>query len=354
MLWQGGIFRANEHGARAGHGLDRPRAGEGHHDHGQEHGHPLSRDVKINIVDTPGHADFGGEVERTLTLVDGVLLLVDAAEGPLPQTRFVLQEGPRGRAPAGRRHQQDRPARTPAPAEVLDEVYDLFIDLDADEEPARLPGALHRRAHAAPPSARLAEPGRDARAPLRGAPRDGARRPASTRPWASSSGRPASTGTTTWAGSSSAASSTARIRAVPTASPWSSATAAVEPAKVTVLYGYEGLKRVEVAEAGRGRDRRGRRHRGHGHRRDARRPRAAGGAARQSTSTSPRSPCCSRRTSRRSPGEEGKYVTSRQLRDRLCKEARTQRRHPGRGDRLARTPSGSRAAASSSSPSSSR
>ena len=67
------------------------------------------KDVHINIVDTPGHADFGGEVERTLTLVDGVLLLVDAAEGPLPQTRFVLKKALEAGLPPDRRHQQDRP-----------------------------------------------------------------------------------------------------------------------------------------------------------------------------------------------------------------------------------------------------
>ena len=66
------------------------------------------RGVKINIVDTPGHADFGGEVERTLAMVDGVMLLVDASEGPLPQTRFVLEESARGRSAAGGVHQQDR------------------------------------------------------------------------------------------------------------------------------------------------------------------------------------------------------------------------------------------------------
>ena len=79
-------------GRRAGDGLDRSRAREGHHDHGQEHRSIEYGDITINIVDTPGHADFGGEVERTLKMVDGVLLLVDASEGPLPQTRFVLRK----------------------------------------------------------------------------------------------------------------------------------------------------------------------------------------------------------------------------------------------------------------------
>ena len=74
----------------------------------------LWKDTRINIVDTPGHADFGGEVERILNMVDGAILLVDAAEGPMPQTKFVLIEGARHRAEADRRHQQGRPARRAA------------------------------------------------------------------------------------------------------------------------------------------------------------------------------------------------------------------------------------------------
>ena len=89
--------------------------------------------VKINLVDTPGHADFGGEVERALTMVDGVILLVDAAEGPLPQTRYVLQKALARNLPAivvvNKVDRQD--AR---PDEVLDEIYQLFIDLDAGDE----------------------------------------------------------------------------------------------------------------------------------------------------------------------------------------------------------------------------
>ncbi len=95
-------------------------------------------DVKINIVDTPGHADFGGEVERVLKMVDGVMLLVDAAEGCLPQTRFVLRKALEARLPAiavvNKIDRQD--AR---PAEVVDEIYDLFIDLDASDEQINFP-----------------------------------------------------------------------------------------------------------------------------------------------------------------------------------------------------------------------
>ncbi len=94
--------------------------------------------TKINIVDTPGHADFGGEVERGLTMVDGVLLLVDASEGPLPQTRFVLRKALESRLPVILVvNKVDRPdARI---AEVVNEVYELFLDLDADESQIEFP-----------------------------------------------------------------------------------------------------------------------------------------------------------------------------------------------------------------------
>src|SRR5688500_3576537 len=95
-------------------------------------------DYKINIVDTPGHSDFGGEVERALKMVDGVLLLVDASEGPLPQTRYVLRKSLEARLPTvmvvNNIDRQD--AR---PQEVLNEVYDFFIDLDATEEQLEFP-----------------------------------------------------------------------------------------------------------------------------------------------------------------------------------------------------------------------
>src|SRR5246127_3683116 len=90
-------------------------------------------DVKINIVDTPGHADFGGEVERALKMVDGVMLLVDASEGPLPQTRYVLLKALEAGLPVILTiNKIDRPDARPQ--EVLNEIYDLFIDLDAKEE----------------------------------------------------------------------------------------------------------------------------------------------------------------------------------------------------------------------------
>ena len=96
------------------------------------------KDTKINIVDTPGHADFGGEVERALKMVDGVMLLVDASEGPLPQTRYVLSKALEAKLPPILViNKIDRPdARA---KEVLDEVYDLFIDLDATEDQLDFP-----------------------------------------------------------------------------------------------------------------------------------------------------------------------------------------------------------------------
>ena len=98
----------------------------------------LYHDVKINIVDTPGHADFGGEVERSFNLVDGALLLVDASEGPLPQTRFVLKKALAKKLPIILViNKIDRPdARI---QEVVNEVYDLFIDLNATEEQIEFP-----------------------------------------------------------------------------------------------------------------------------------------------------------------------------------------------------------------------
>ncbi|MEQ9103070.1 MAG: translational GTPase TypA [Rhodothermales bacterium] len=137
LLWQSGTFRDNQEVAeRVMDSMDLER----------EKGITIMAkntavhygDVKINIVDTPGHADFGGEVERTLRMVDGIMLLVDAAEGPLPQTRFVLSKALALGLPAivviNKIDRSD--AR---PEEVLNEVYDLFIDLDANEEQIEFP-----------------------------------------------------------------------------------------------------------------------------------------------------------------------------------------------------------------------
>jgi GTP-binding protein len=119
------------------------------------------RDVLINIVDTPGHADFGGEVERTLSMVDGVMLLVDASEGPLPQTRFVLRKALERRlTPIVVINKIDRAdARA---KEVLNEVYDLFIDLDAVEDQLDF-HVLYTNARAGTATSDIEQPGQDLR-----------------------------------------------------------------------------------------------------------------------------------------------------------------------------------------------
>jgi GTP-binding protein TypA/BipA len=158
MLWQSGAFRANQDVAeRVMDSTDLER----------EKGITIlakntsvrHRGVKLNIVDTPGHADFGGEVERGLTMVDGVLLLVDASEGPLPQTRFVLRKALEARLPVILVvNKVDRPdARI---AEVVDEVYELFLDLDATEEQIEFP-IVYCNAKAGRASLTEFEPGED-------------------------------------------------------------------------------------------------------------------------------------------------------------------------------------------------
>src|SRR6202000_178032 len=118
-------------------------------------------DTKINIVDTPGHADFGGEVERALKMVDGVMLLVDASEGPLPQTRYVLSKAlEAGLPPVVVINKIDRPdARA---QEVLNELYDLFIDLDAREDQLDFP-VLFTNAKAGIAKKSLEDPSEDLR-----------------------------------------------------------------------------------------------------------------------------------------------------------------------------------------------
>ena len=118
-------------------------------------------DTRINIVDTPGHADFGGEVERTLSMVDGILLLVDACEGPLPQTRFVLKKALEAKLPAILCINKIDRADARAP-EVLDEVYDLFIDLDANESQLDFP-VLYTNARLGTAVTRLSDIGTDLR-----------------------------------------------------------------------------------------------------------------------------------------------------------------------------------------------
>src|SRR5579862_4328146 len=137
LLWQAGSFRENQDvGERVMDSMDLER---------EKCITILAKNtavdvggVKLNIVDTPGHADLGGEVERGLTMVDGVLLLVDASEGPLPQTRFVLRKALEARLPVvlvvNKVDRSD--ART---SEVVNEVEELFLDLDADEDQIGFP-----------------------------------------------------------------------------------------------------------------------------------------------------------------------------------------------------------------------
>ena len=233
-------------------------------------------DVKINIVDTPGHADFGGEVERGLTMVDGVLLLVDASEGPLPQTRFVLRKALEAHLPVILVvNKVDRPdARI---AEVVDEVYELFLDLDADESQIEFPivycnaragrASLDAgRAGSRPQAAVRADPRAHPGARVRGGPpapgarheprRLAVRRPARALPRAAT-GR----------------SATGQQVA------WCRADGTIERAKVTELYVTEALDRVEAAEAGPGEIIAVAGHPRDHDRRDARRPRRPAPAA---------------------------------------------------------------------------
>src|SRR3954452_24959002 len=160
MLWQNGAFRENQDvNERVMDSMDLER----------EKGITILAkntavrygDTKINIVDTPGHADFGGEVERGLTMVDGVLLLVDASEGPLPQTRFVLRKALEGRLPVVLVvNKIDRPdARI---EEVVHEVEELFLDLDAEEDQLDFP-IVYTNARAGRATLDPTDPGDDLR-----------------------------------------------------------------------------------------------------------------------------------------------------------------------------------------------
>ena len=244
MLWQSGIFRANEHVVeRVMDSIDLER----------EKGITIMakntaihyQGVKINIVDTPGHADFGGEVERTLTLVDGVLLLVDAAEGPLPQTRFVLNKALQaGLTPVVVINKIDR--HDARPAQVLDEVYDLFIDLDATVDQLEFP-VLYTDARRGIAKRELGDDSRTL-APLfdtllatipapRFDPAIGLQLRAASLDWDDYVGRLIIGRIVN-----------GRVRQYDRVAVVHG-DGGVEFGKVTVLYGYEGLKRVEIPEA---------------------------------------------------------------------------------------------------------
>jgi GTP-binding protein len=247
MLWQSGLFRDNEAVAeRIMDSMDLER----------EKGITIMakntavtyKGVHINIVDTPGHADFGSEVERTLTLVDGVLLLVDAAEGPLPQTRFVLKKAlEAGLPPIVVINKIDRSdARA---AEVLDEVYDLFIDLDATEDQLDFP-VLYTNARVGTATTDLKSEGQSLE-PLfeailttvpapRFDPAAGLQFRVAMLDWDDYVGRLVIGRIV-----NGRVRQAERIAVV-------HRDGTIEAAKVTVLYGYEGLKRIEIPEASAG------------------------------------------------------------------------------------------------------
>ena len=247
MLWQSGLFRANESvPERIMDSIDLER----------EKGITIMakntaiayRGVHVNIVDTPGHADFGSEVERTLTLVDGVLLLVDAAEGPLPQTRFVLKKAlEAGLPPIVVVNKIDR--SDARPAEVLDEIYDLFIDLDAVEEQLEFP-VLYTNARLGTATRDLKTPGQSleplfetilATVPAPSFdPATGLQFRVAMLDWDDYVGRLLIGRIVN-----------GRIRQADRVAVVHR-DGATEFAKVTVLYGYEGLKRIEIAEASAG------------------------------------------------------------------------------------------------------
>jgi GTP-binding protein len=247
MLWQSGLFRKNETVAeRIMDSMDLER----------EKGITIMaknpavnyRDIHINIVDTPGHADFGSEVERTLTLVDGVLLLVDAAEGPLPQTRFVLKKAlEAGLPPIVVINKIDR--SDARPAEVLDEVYDLFIDLEATEDQLEFP-VLYTNARTGTATTDLKVEGTSLEPlfetilttvpPPRFDPAMGLQFRVTMLDWDDYVGRLVIGRIVN-----------GRVRQADRVSVVHR-DGAIEQAKVTVLYGYEGLKRIEIQEASAG------------------------------------------------------------------------------------------------------
>jgi GTP-binding protein len=247
LLFQSGTFRANERVAeRAMDNIDLER----------ERGITIMAkntavhygDVLINIVDTPGHADFGGEVERTLSMVDGVLLLVDASEGPLPQTRYVLRKALERRLPPivviNKIDRQD--AR---PREVLNEVYDLFIDLDATEEQLDFP-VLYTNARAGTTTADLEVPGTDLR-PLFDAVVAHVPPPAGD-PAAPLQMFVANLDSSDYVGRIAVCRVfNGRVRLGDQVA-ISKVDGVLQPTRVTKLYAFDGLKRVEVEEAAAG------------------------------------------------------------------------------------------------------
>jgi len=247
MLWQSGIFRANQEVVERvmdSNELERER------------GITILakntaisyRGVKINIVDTPGHSDFGGEVERALTLVDGVLLLVDASDGPLPQTRYVLRKALEAKLPpivvVNKVDRAD--AR---PQEVVNEIYDLFIDLDATEEQLDFP-ILYTNARRGTAQTRLDEPAENL-VPLfqailqhipapAGDPQEVLQLLVANLDYSEYHGRLAIG--RIFSGSLARGDEVALVKL----------SGAVEKTRITKLYGFEGLERVDIERAAAG------------------------------------------------------------------------------------------------------
>jgi GTP-binding protein len=247
LLRQGGAFRANQQVAdRVMDNTDLER----------ERGITILakntavhyKDLLVNIVDTPGHADFGGEVERTLSMVDGVMLLVDASEGPLPQTRFVLRKAlERGLPPIVVLNKIDR--ADARPQEVLNEVYDLFIDLDATEDQIEFP-VLYTNARDGVASRDVAHRGEDLKPlfeaivehvpPPRGNPTAPLQMLVSNLDSSDYLGRIAIG--RIFNGAVKLNDQVAVVKL----------DGSVKPTKVTKLFAFDGLKRVEIAQAAAG------------------------------------------------------------------------------------------------------
>jgi len=247
MLWQSGIFRANQEVVERvmdSNELERER--------GitilAKNTAIFYRGVKINIVDTPGHSDFGGEVERALMLVDGVLLLVDASDGPLPQTRYVLRKALEAKLPpivvVNKVDRAD--AR---PQEVVNEIYDLFIDLDATEEQLDFP-ILYANARRGTAQTRLDEPAENL-VPLfqailqhipapAGDPQEVLQLLVANLDYSEYHGRLAIG--RIFSGSLARGDEVALVKL----------SGAVEKTRITKLYGFEGLERVDIERAAAG------------------------------------------------------------------------------------------------------
>ena len=247
LLHQSGMFRANERVAERAMDntdLERERGITILAKNTAVHYH----DLLINIVDTPGHADFGGEVERVLAMVDGVLLLVDASEGPLPQTRFVLRKALERRlTPIVVINKIDRPdARI---QEVVNEVFDLFIDLDATEEQLDFP-ILYTSARAGTSSTSMDTPGQDLR-PLFDAIVDGVPPPKGD-PEAALQMLVANLDSSDYLGRIAIGRIfNGRVK-IGDQVVVCKLDGSAQPTKVTKLFAFEGLKRIDITEAGAG------------------------------------------------------------------------------------------------------